>query len=220
VTQTKNGTTGSSTSDLTPEDDQWIDHLADLWKTYEQKGLEVRMEMGDWLNKRLGPPTKRQAHGGHVLQMVEEKLDIDQYTLNRVRWFAHYFESIEGFEKQHPGVTSWTRVREIIADRNAVGKDKERKRSKSCGNGASSATVKGTAEQSSVACDRTDDKKHDDPVVAGISQLLSDLTAKFRQLENRLEGTAREDLRKKFAQLTEAAEIPLGVRWTNEDQKT
>ncbi len=216
---TKNGTTGSSTQDLTLKECGMIGRLAGIRRSDQKMGLDVRWKMGAWLNECLGPPTKEHSRWQFLSETIEETMGINLCDLIGLRWFAYCFKSVEEFVAKHPAVTSWHRVKEIVADLNAVGKGKARKRAKSCGNGASSAAAHGTGERSSSACNGTDDKKHDDSVVDGIFRSLNDATDKFRQNGFVLEGTKREQMLKAIAQLVEVVSDRLQIRLKIEPQE-
>lgn len=71
---------GSATTD-----DQLLGKLAKLWESHRKRSLEVRQEIGQLLNDRLGPPTGRQRRGRSVLKQAAKTLQIAASELNRMR---------------------------------------------------------------------------------------------------------------------------------------
>src|SRR4051795_8430934 len=90
----------------TPDDEQLLEQLANLWKTFIKHDFQVRREVGALLNEKLGPPDKRLPHGTQTLKKAASRLEVAESDLSRFRWFAHRFSSVEDFQKQHPRVTS------------------------------------------------------------------------------------------------------------------
>jgi len=95
-------------------DEQLIGRLAELWQGHHRKDLEIRHRTGVLLNERLGPPTKRQAYGPGILKRVGEECRISQSEISRMRSFALRFDTLERFQKEHPGVSSWTKVKGLL----------------------------------------------------------------------------------------------------------
>jgi len=210
VSPTTNGATGSNTQDLTLE--EWLERLRKHWVRYQKKGLEVRWEMGKELNKRLVSPTKRQAHGQETLKKVGKELGISQSDISRMRTFAIMFPSFQEFEEKHPEMNSWSQIKGLISNLNAIGKGKEPKRSEPCGNGEPSGAPQRTEEKDSATCDPPGSDEHDDPVVSGIFRSLKDATEKFRQNGFALEGARRAQMLKAIEQLVEVVSERLQIR--------
>jgi len=104
------------TVDPAPEDRQLIDELVALWHSHQERGLHLRWQTGDMLNRRLGPPDKRLAHGKQVLKTAAEKLQIGESEVSRMRWFAALFGSAKDFQEARPEVRSWTKVKKVLPD--------------------------------------------------------------------------------------------------------
>jgi len=60
----------------TMSEDQLLTELVRRWTSHQEDGQKVRLEMGQLLNKHLGPPTERQPHGREVVKRAAERLDI------------------------------------------------------------------------------------------------------------------------------------------------
>jgi len=117
-----NGPTPVGPADPALKDRQLVDQLVTLWRSHQEHGLQVRWGMGALLNSNLGPPAVRLAHGKQVLKMAAEKLQFAESELSRMRWFAFLFKSAEDFQTKHPGVRSWTKVKELLPGLIAVRK--------------------------------------------------------------------------------------------------
>lgn len=105
---------GTTTQDPAPsaKDRKLLDCLVKLWRSHAGREFETRHKTGSLLNGRLGSPAKRQPHGQRVLKMVAEKLRIAESDLNRMRWFAQLFATVDALRQSHPEIDSWTRFKE------------------------------------------------------------------------------------------------------------
>jgi len=112
---TRNADGGDDAAAGTPPEDALLHELWQLWQAHHRRGLEVRHQTGLILNRRFGPPTERQAYGEATLKRYSERLGVSESDLSRMRWFAHRFESLEAMRAEHPQVTSWTAVKELLA---------------------------------------------------------------------------------------------------------
>jgi len=101
--------------------DEWITHLTVRWQGHLCADLKLRLETGAEINAHVGPPTARQDHGKKTLQEVATAIHSSVGECSRMRWFAHYFESVAAFEKKHPTVKTWTAVKGVIAQLNSKG---------------------------------------------------------------------------------------------------
>ena len=108
------GPTSVGTADPAPDDRQLVDQLVTLWRSHQERGLQVRWEMGALLNRHLGPPARRLAHGKQVLKTAAKEMQTAESELSRMRWFASLFESAEDFQAKHPGARSWTKVKKLL----------------------------------------------------------------------------------------------------------
>jgi len=109
-----NGPTSVGTADPALEDRQLVDQLVTLWRSHQERGLQVRWETGALLNRHLGPPTERLAHGRQVLKTAAVELQTAESELSRMRWFAFLFKSAEDFQAEHPEAHSWTKFKELL----------------------------------------------------------------------------------------------------------
>jgi hypothetical protein len=95
--------------------EQWLlRRLSSLWRSVQDHGLKKRWEMGAEMNKGLGSPEKRQAHGQAVLKEAARMLAISESELSRMRWLAHLFPDQADLARKHPGVISWTRFKKLL----------------------------------------------------------------------------------------------------------
>jgi len=98
-------------------DDQFKERLVPLaarWKAHARAGLELRHETGVLLNQRLGDPSERQNRGEGVLKDLAEELQTSVSELSRMRKFAYLFSSMEEFKREHPSLTTWTKVKDEL----------------------------------------------------------------------------------------------------------
>jgi hypothetical protein len=210
-----------STQDLTPEDHQLIGQLTRLWEPYQKRGLEVRWKTGALLNKRLGLPTERLAHGQHVLKTVAKQLQIAECDLSRMRWFAHRFQSVEDLQQKHSEIRTWTQVKELLASLNA-----------GCGNGeksskadskAKSDETGGNGEQSSDTAGKEGNSSGGEQqgvaVLDDILRSLGNATEQFRQNGFALDEAMRKRMRKAVEQLVEVVADRLKIRLKIEEQE-
>jgi len=91
-----------------------LDRLVKLWRSERTRGLVVRHKTGALLNERLGPPTKRQAHGRQVLRRVGQELQISESDLSRMRWLAHLFDDAANLRRGDLKIESWTHFKEVL----------------------------------------------------------------------------------------------------------
>jgi hypothetical protein len=96
-------------------DEFLLAELTQLWQAHHRRGLEVRHQTGVLLNNHFGQPTERQAYGEATLKHCSASLGVAESDLSRMRWFAHHFESVEDLSNKHPTVTTWTKVKELLA---------------------------------------------------------------------------------------------------------
>lgn len=96
-------------------EDQFLDVLRELWIPHRLRDLEVRYQLGESLNKKLGTPAVRQSYGLGTIERVARELDIHKSDISRVRRFAAMEETFEAFQKKYPAATSWTQVRQLVS---------------------------------------------------------------------------------------------------------
>jgi DNA repair exonuclease SbcCD nuclease subunit len=162
---------------------QTLNTLGERWKSQRVGDLTLRHETGVFLNTQNGDPTERQRYGKKVMELVAEKIEIDVSELNRMRWFAFRFKSVCDLQAKHPEITSWTKLRALLA----VLAAKDRKQ-----NQETDQPDKGRSFSS-------------------LCRTLKALPERFRKLEIELTEKEREKLEKIIAALAEAIEASTGV---------
>jgi len=110
----KNGKSAHVSPYTEQEFDQRFQPLAEQWQAQDKTGLEMRFSLGKLLNEHIGPPTTRTKRGQGVVAKVSESLKTNKFEVSRVRNFANKFKSIADFVEQHPGVTTWSAVKELL----------------------------------------------------------------------------------------------------------
>jgi hypothetical protein len=108
-----------SNTSVLPDITNLLAELKELWRGYDEHGLEVRFETGRRVNLKIGPPTGRQPYKAGVMREVAETLDTHVSEVCRMRWFSHRFGTFEAFRAANPGVTTWTDVKALLAVRPA-----------------------------------------------------------------------------------------------------
>jgi len=82
--------------------------LQKLWQRHPRPGLKVRHETGKILNDELGSPTQ----GDHwdTLRRVAPALrkGMGEFELSKMRWFAHYFGTMEDLKAIYPRAERWS----------------------------------------------------------------------------------------------------------------
>jgi hypothetical protein len=104
----------ASQDDISQGFDQKLDRLADQWQSLEDGNLEVRHATGTLLNDRLDAPTKRQPRGAEVTKKVAERLQIPKSEISRLRWFVHFFPSVQDLKERYPEAKKWSHVKDLI----------------------------------------------------------------------------------------------------------
>jgi len=169
---------------LTDPERKQLDRLVALWKSDAERGLKTRHLMGRVLNKQVGPPAKRKAHGRRVLEVYGEKLGIAPSDLNRMGWFACLFPDFSAFRKQRPEIDSWTKFKTALP---------------------SLKPAKGRKARKPVA-------NPSRPAFGGVAKSLASLTSKLNGLGNRPIGAEREKLVVALRELAKAASSRLKIR--------
>jgi hypothetical protein len=96
------------------DDGQPLTQLLEKWHAIHRRGLEVRHEIGALLNSRLGPPTKRQLRGIHVMEKVAEVLGVSMSELSQFRWLNCLFGNITELQKTYPACRTWTEFKDLL----------------------------------------------------------------------------------------------------------
>jgi len=169
---------------LTDQERKQLDRLVALWKSDAERGLKTRHQTGKALNRQVGPPTKRKAHGQRVLEVYGEKLGIAPSDLNRMGWFACLFPDFSAFRKQRPEIDSWTKFKTALP---------------------SLKPAKGGKARKPVA-------NPSRPAFGGVAQAIAGLTTKLNGLGNRPIGAERDQLVDALRELAKAATSRLKIR--------
>jgi hypothetical protein len=169
---------------LSAEDRSLLDRLVKLWKSDAEHGLKTRHQTGKALNRRLGPPTKRKAHGRRVLEKYGKTLGIAPSELNRMGWLSHLYPNFSHFREQHPEIDSWTKFKGELTNLKA---------------GHGYGARKPAANSSRLA-------------TRGIVQAIANLTSKLNRLETPPVGADREKLVAAMRELAKAATRRLKIR--------
>jgi len=177
---------------FTADDLRLIGQLAKQWQGHHRKDLETRHWTGRLLNERLGPPTKAQRYGPGILKQVAKECRISQSEISRMRWFAHCFDDLNRFQQEHPGVSSWTEVKDLLPDL------KPRKGGET---GGQTETLSRTA-------------------TGGVTRSLTGLIQKLRGMVSIPKGPEGEVLREKLRELIEVANNYLANPTPSLDLKT
>lgn len=96
------------------EFNQSLGDLAKRWKTQNAGDLNIRHQVGELLNKHLGPPENRQKRGAEVVKKVAEQLEISVSEISRMRRFASRNPSFSDFQQHHPAATNWSAVKNLL----------------------------------------------------------------------------------------------------------
>ena len=103
--------------------------LGQRWNAHLDQELRLRYEVGKSLNARLGPPTKPNFGEEGFLWWASAATNISERMLNRMRWFAFKFASVDKFKEAYPSAHAWREVSLVIRDLaqrdygNSIGKD-------------------------------------------------------------------------------------------------
>jgi hypothetical protein len=186
-----NGTEGGHRG-YTEDDLRLFGQLAQLWQGHHLRDLETRHRTGLLLNKRLGPPIKAQLYGPGVLKRAAEECRTAQSELSRMRWFAHLFDTLDRFQKEYPGVKSWTEVKELLPGL------KPHKGSEAGGQTATPSR----------------------PATGGVSRSLTGLIKKLKGMESIPKGRPGKALRGKLQELIEVAKRCLANRTSSPASET
>lgn len=180
---------------LSDQDRKLLDRLAKRWRSETERGLKLRHETGKALNRRLGPPTRRKAHGRRVLVVYGKELGIAPSDLHRMGWFAHLFPDFSDFREQHPEIGSWTQFKTALPSLKPTQGGKARK------------PVKNASR----------------PESNGIAKSIASLTAKLNRLDIPPVGAEKERLKVVVQEMLKAVsrrlKIPVKVSVGVKDSK-
>ena len=91
----------------TPTDDRWLTAFGDQWRSHQMEGLELRWQIGTACNEHLG--------GRTTSRDVASRIGCGLPDLHLMMWFARHVPDLQAFLDQHPGVTSWGKAKEVVA---------------------------------------------------------------------------------------------------------
>jgi len=112
----KNGSSAHPTIQNLDEFTRRFDPVVEEWRTHDGKDLTIRHKTGKLLNEFMGPPMSRAKRGEGVAEKAAERLGITKSEVSRVRWFAHFFNSVEDLKGQYSRAESWTAVKVLIPE--------------------------------------------------------------------------------------------------------
>jgi hypothetical protein len=200
------------------QDDQLLKTLAPLWKNHHRRDLELRRKTGALLNERLRSPEIRQPHGQKVLKKVEEKLNISESDLNRMRWFAFHFKSVKDLHREYPKVNSWTKVKSLLSklrtpdhgseETNGEQNTGDGARGRSSGSGAGKT---GSSPGNAVVGGRRSPDDKNSVALENFLRSVETATSEFRQIALPLEDTMRQRALGAIQQLVAAVASPLNA---------
>jgi len=169
--------TDSVDQGLSAPDRELLDQLVKLWKSDAEHNLKTRHTTGKKLNRRLGPPTRRKAHGRRVLEVYGKTLEISPSELNRMGWFFHLFPDYSAFREQHTEIDSWTKFKAALPSLKPVKGGKARK------------PVKDASR----------------PAFGGVAKSLASIASKLNGLKNRPSDAERQKIVDALQKAAEAA---------------
>jgi len=172
--------------------------LAKLWEIHHGKGLELRLQTGQLLNRRLGTPDQRQVRGEGVLKTTAVQLKTTEGEISRMRHFALYFKSTADLKEKHPDVDTWTAVKELLPTLNSKRKKRE---TVSDDGGDSPASVEWKL-----------------PEIIRVDDFLTDLKTKLVESLPGLEERQLLGLFKKFQELADLLADQLDARAADYDE--
>jgi hypothetical protein len=170
-------------------EDQVIDKVFEIWKSDRRNHLRARHEMGRVLNDHYGDPSQRQNRGKKTLEKAAARLGITPSEVSRMRRFANHFESFEDFEALHPGVETWTGVKEILPKLNPT--------RSSQGNSA---------------------PRRDGSNLTAVTRSLGSLTSKLAGTSKDLPEVAKKNFLEKVREFAKAINDCFGVRVSVEEE--
>ena len=91
----------------TPTDDRWLAAYGDQWRSHQMEGLELRWQLGTCCNAALGGP--------RASNDIASRIGCALPDLHLMMWFARRVPDLHAFLDQHPGVTSWGKAKEVVA---------------------------------------------------------------------------------------------------------
>jgi hypothetical protein len=181
------GLPANATDDVAPglsaQDKKTIARMGRLLKSDAERGLKTRHLIGRVLNRQVGPPARRKAHGKRVLELYGAELGIAPSDLNRMGWFSHLFPDFSDLRTQHPEIDSWTRFKTELPDLKPS---------------------KGGKARQPVA-------NPSNPALGGVARSLANLTSKLNGLDIRPAGAERQKLVDALRGLAEAASRRLRI---------
>jgi hypothetical protein len=111
--------TTETNSRPTPRDDRWLSALGVQWRSLQTESLALRWHIGASCNNKLGGPTTSPMGGQMTPRDVASRIGCGLPDLHLMRWFARHVPDLNNFLDKHPGVNSWGKAKEVIAQLNS-----------------------------------------------------------------------------------------------------
>ena len=94
----------------TPRDDRSLNAFGEQWRSLQMESLELRWQIGVSCNEHLG--------GSMSAKEVANRIGCGLPDLHLMMWFAKLVPSLNDFLKSHPGLNTWGKAKEFIAQSN------------------------------------------------------------------------------------------------------
>ena len=94
---------------------EWGIELCKRWFKHDRNDLELRWATGRGINDAYGSPTVRQPHGQQTIKTLAMVLEIDASEISRMRNFAELADTFEQFQREHPDLSTWNRVKLFLS---------------------------------------------------------------------------------------------------------
>lgn len=95
-----------------------------LLESLDSLEIDSRHQIGVILAARLKPSGQRLRYGGKVMEKLAEVLTISRSNLNRMCQFAKTYPILADFTAEHPNVTTWSKVKEVLVKSPSGGRPK------------------------------------------------------------------------------------------------
>jgi len=100
---------------LTKEQTQVLNGYVQRLQKTAGEDLQIRHELGRWLNTQYGSPGQNQRRHQKVILLVAKELGISVSEVYRLRDFGFYVKKFTTFIKKHPNY-SWCKVKQILPE--------------------------------------------------------------------------------------------------------
>ncbi len=102
----------------TPRDDRSLNAFGEQWRSLQMESLELRWQIGVSCNENLGRSMSTKE--------VANRIGCGLPDLHLMMWFAKLVPNLNDFLKNHPGLSTWGKVKEFIAQSNPNRKTRKR----------------------------------------------------------------------------------------------